>query len=54
MRNFHLAYPELPGPPRKLLDWIEAWEQGLEDYSRLDDNEPINKRLRAGFFQRGG
>lgn len=43
LRDFHQAYPEKPGPPRNLSDWILAWESGEDDYSYLEDNRPTNK-----------
>ena len=38
LRDFHLAHPDLPGPPHKLDEWILQWEQGVEDYDYLDDD----------------
>ena len=26
LRDFHLAHPNLPGPPYKLDEWIAQWE----------------------------
>ena len=54
LRDFHLAYPDLPGPPRKLENWIKCWEEGVDDYDNLDDDKELTQRLRAGFFKRGG
>lgn len=28
LRDFHLHNPDLPGPPRRLPEWIAAWEAG--------------------------
>jgi len=49
-----LANPEQVGPPKKLLDWMKAWEQGLEEYEELDNDEPMDKRSRASFFRKEG
>ena len=38
LRDFHLAYPDLPEPPRKLDEWIAQQEKGVDDYDDLDDN----------------
>ncbi len=27
LRDFHLANPDRPGPPRELPEWLQAWEQ---------------------------
>jgi hypothetical protein len=45
--DFHVAYPDLSGPPRKLDEWIEQWEQGVENYDELDDDrEVLSKRTK--------
>jgi hypothetical protein len=54
LRDFHLAHPDLPGPPRKLESWIKCWEEGVDNYDNLDDDKELTQRLRAGFFRRGG
>jgi len=54
LRDFHLAYPDLPGPPRKLDSWVKCWEEGLDNYNNLDNNKELRQSLRAGFFGRGG
>ena len=54
LRDFHLALPNLPRPPRKLDSWIKCWEEGLDNYNNLDNNRELRQRLRAGFFQKGG
>jgi transposase InsO family protein len=41
LRDFHQEYPERPGPPRNLPEWLQAWESGVEDYSHLKGNESI-------------
>ena len=54
LRDFHLAHPDLPGPPRKLNEWIKQWEDGVDDYDHLDDDKELPPSLRADFFRRGG
>lgn len=39
IRDFHSEYPELPGPPRRLTDWLKAAEQ--DEY--LGDHEDDDK-----------
>ncbi len=41
LRDFHLAYPRQPGPPRNLSEWLIAWENGIDDMSHLQDNRPM-------------
>ena len=54
LRDFHLQNQSEAGPPRKLEQWIKAWEDGVDDYDELDDDKPMATRLRASFFQTGG
>jgi transposase InsO family protein len=54
LRDFHLAHPDLPGPPQKLNEWIEQWESGQDEYDHLDDNKEAPASLRTDFFRRGG
>jgi RNase H-like domain found in reverse transcriptase/Reverse transcriptase (RNA-dependent DNA polymerase)/Integrase zinc binding domain/Integrase core domain/Retroviral aspartyl protease len=55
LRDFHLQHPELPGPPRRLSEWITSWENGIDNYDELDDDTELGPSLRAGFFlQEGG
>jgi hypothetical protein len=37
-----------------LAEWIQAWEDGVEDYDDLDDDSVLPTRLRASFFKGGG
>ena len=53
LRDFHLAYPNLPGPPRKLCEWIRQWEKGADGYDDLDDDTEMPTSLRTDFFRRG-
>jgi hypothetical protein len=47
IRDFHTRYPEQPGPPKRLLEWIEAAENDefLEDYE--EDDRPQGWKRRA-------
>ena len=54
LRDFHLAFLDLPRPPRKLKNWIKYWEEGLDNYNNLNNNKELRQYLRAGFFRRGG
>ena len=51
LRNFHLKYPQLPGPPRLLPDWLKHWEdeQAEENYDWLEDNRPMDKASKQAF-----
>jgi transposase InsO family protein len=58
LRDFHLAHPELPGPPENLNKWLKAWEEGLDAYEELEGQKegavPMVPSSRASFFRRGG
>jgi len=54
LRDFHLANPAQPGPPRALAAWTKAWEDGVDDYDYLDDDTIASQSSRASFFRRGG
>jgi hypothetical protein len=54
LRDFHLEYKDLPGPPARLNDWITRWEAGEDSYEDLEDSTAMSKSLRASFFRRGG
>ena len=54
VRDFYLANPTRPGPPAKLLEWLEAWEKGLDSYEELDNSKAMDRSSRASFFRRGG
>jgi hypothetical protein len=45
VKEFHMANPTLPGPPKRLDDWLKLWEQGEDTYSFDDDNFPAIPRL---------
>jgi Chromo (CHRromatin Organisation MOdifier) domain len=38
LRDFHLANPKRPGPPKQLNQWLKAWEDGQDDYDNLDSD----------------
>jgi len=40
VRDFHLANPTRPGPPKRLNDWIRLWEAGEDSYDHEDDDKP--------------
>jgi hypothetical protein len=43
IRDFHQEYPQLPGPPRNLAEWVQAWERDEEVPSHLQDDRPERK-----------
>lgn len=54
LRQFHQGNRDQPGPPRRLRDWLQAYEEGRDTYEELDDDKPMLARLRASFFEEGG
>jgi hypothetical protein len=40
LRDFYTRFPNTPGPPRNLPEWIQAWEAGEEDIDHLINNRP--------------
>ncbi len=48
LRDFHAAYPNKAGPPRRLNEWIQAWEDGVDDLSHLEDDYPVEKPKAKG------
>jgi transposase InsO family protein len=40
IRQFHDRYPNRPGPPRHLTDWLEKWATDEEPENRIDDDLP--------------
>ncbi|EKD19704.1 hypothetical protein MBM_01656 [Drepanopeziza brunnea f. sp. 'multigermtubi' MB_m1] len=54
LRRFHLAHPQAKGPPRALPLWLQAYNEGRDDYSELEDNRPMTATARTQFFEGGG
>lgn len=54
LREFHLANPALPGPPAQLEVWTRAYNEGSDDYDKLNSNKAATESSRASFFRRGG
>lgn len=40
LRDFHLANPTLPGPPRRLGKWLQCWEEDRDADDHPDDSKP--------------
>ena len=40
LRDYHQKYPEKPGPPCHLKEWLKAWEEGVDE---IDDHANDNK-----------
>lgn len=40
IQNFHGMFSDQPGPPRRLAEWLEAWEAGQELDDVPDDDLP--------------
>ena len=41
IRNYHQKYPDKPGPPCRLPEWLQAWEEGIDEIEdHPDDNTP--------------
>jgi len=51
LRDFHLANPTADGPPKMLPQWQEAFNEGRELYTELEDNTPMSKKERAEWFK---
>ena len=41
LRDFHTRFPNAPGPPRNLPEWIQAWENREENTDHLADDRPV-------------
>ena len=54
LQAFHLANPTLLGPLARLLEWIRAYDDGIDNYDDLEGDLAMDTRSRASFFRRGG
>jgi transposase InsO family protein len=54
IKEFHLNNPTQAGPPAKLPDWLQAFNDGVDDYDHLDGDKEMDGRSRTSFFRRGG
>jgi len=54
LKRFYLANSTLPGPPANLSLWLQAWEDGVDNYNYLNSNKPALARSRMSFFGGGG
>ena len=50
LRTYYLEHPAEPGPPTALPRWLQAWEEGTDNYDGLADDSAISRTLRAAFF----
>ncbi|KAL2004646.1 hypothetical protein VTN00DRAFT_3382 [Thermoascus crustaceus] len=41
LHSFHNQYPDLPGPPQRLKEWLRCWDDGEEPDDHPDDNKPV-------------
>jgi hypothetical protein len=41
LRDFYLWYPDLPRPLARLNNWLWEWEDGVDDYDYLDDDNKL-------------
>lgn len=41
LQSFHERYPDLPGPPKRLKEWLRCWEDGEDPEEHRDDNKPV-------------
>ena len=54
LQSFHRLHPTAKGPPRALPAWLQAYNEGREDYTELEDDRPMTATARTQFFGRGG
>ena len=45
LRDFHQRYPNTAGPPRRLGEWIAAYEAGIDEYNHLADDRSVPKSI---------
>jgi hypothetical protein len=43
LQEFHDKYPDLPGPPRALPEWVKYWGQDDPPTNLLRDDRPVTK-----------
>lgn len=48
IKDFHDSHPDRPGPPRRLNEWIKAWEAEEELAEHPDDNKPAIQERSGG------
>jgi hypothetical protein len=53
LKEFHDSYPDKPGPPRRLSEWIGAAKEDRFVEEQDDDNLPMTP-LEGKRFRRGG
>ncbi len=39
LRDFHSQYKDLPGPPKRLDEWIKLWEEGVDTFPDHTDDD---------------
>lgn len=54
LRLFHDRYPEMPGPPKRLSDWLRAADNDEFDRDHPDDNSPMEHRSGRAISKGGG
>lgn len=59
LKAFHDTYPDLPGPPRYLSDWLQCWNEGIDEpeYHADEDKLPVRApvtRARGRALLKGG
>jgi hypothetical protein len=47
VQAFHEEYPDAPGPPARLQDWLKAYIEGEEPEPTDEDNVPVKKGEKA-------
>lgn len=52
--KYHSKYPDKPGPPKKSMESLSAWENGIDDYNNLNNDTQISQSSRTSFFEKGG
>ncbi|EJT68104.1 hypothetical protein GGTG_14317 [Gaeumannomyces tritici R3-111a-1] len=47
LKQYHQNYPEMPGPPVRLEQWLRAHEDGVDVEHHPEDNKPVAGATRA-------